>query len=109
MSWTGLRRELVGTIGSRELTSGAGNRYHLTESQGLIVRVLGTCNSSMDGVTYPCVLSIERIPLSEDEVAGRLTKPEGYRLLEKVSSPSLARKTVLVGSQTPARMTGHVE
>ena len=62
------------------------------ESQGLIVRVLGTCNSSMDGVTYPCVLSIERIPFTESEVAGRLTKPEGYKLLEKVSAPIQAER-----------------
>lgn len=72
------------------------------ESQGLIVRVLGTCNSSMDGIKYPCVLSIERIPFTEGEVAGRLTKPEGYRLLEKVGAHTKTEQASSLGADSPA-------
>jgi hypothetical protein len=64
----------------------------------------------MDGITYPCVLSIERIPFTEGEVAGRLTKPESYRLLEKVSSPLNQPLSTLAADCYPnIRFAGHVQ
>lgn len=50
------------------------------------MRVLGTYYSAEDGKSYACVLSIERIPFGEGEIAGRLTSPEGYAKLDKVSA-----------------------
>lgn len=70
-----------------------GGDVGVPELQGLIVRVLGTFTSSVDGIVSPCVLSIERIPFTDGEIAGSLTSPQGYSLFEKVSNLRSAAQT----------------